>query len=159
MENVAKKHRVDQNIPEGYNPYTRIHFCSNELVNVKYIIDDNGFYPLLIGKGEQPVIWIYAKTGEDQIIPIIEKNVSKNQLVSVENYKGERIIKVNVKTESGKSSMLEIEYGGDRPNVYYLDLRPIGYSIYGDSESLNVGNSVISDSSIQAEAAIGIGNS
>ena len=129
------------NIPDVYKPYETIVFCSNTFKNLSYIIDDNGVIPILIGKGEFPRIWLYARS-ENKPIALVRDNISILPQVKVNFYQVEKRMTIELfDMKDDYIKILEILLNNGIPTLKKLDMRPIGYNIFGDTESLNVGNS------------------
>jgi len=118
--------------PNGYIPFEEINLCSNKLTNVKLIFIVGNIVPLIIGKGDVPLIWLKAFDGR-KWISILEMNKSTHIL--------SRSIVVNdlVTVYAGKSSVIKAKIVDGICKVLLLDLRPLGLNIYGDEKLLTVG--------------------
>ncbi len=154
MERV-KQYLANFKVPSEYIPIGTYNFCSNKITNVKYLIDDHGFKPLLIGSGKTPRIWLYARASENEYVQLIDDNKSL-----VENFE----ITINIENKTiqviaGKNiikSILKLNFK-QVIEVIQLDLRLVGLNIYGDANQLNVGgNKLIKNSMIGAENFIGM---
>lgn len=141
----------DHILPENYTPYKSLNFCSNILIDVRNIFEDDGFYPLLIGKGENnPLVWLFLRTKEKAVITIVEENRPLFNQFNIDLFEKDRILLITVSNNIGKTSVIEINYNSDVPRITHFDLRPLGYSIYGDFQGLNIGTSKYSGNTIQA---------
>ncbi len=135
----ANKKTTIHSLPDSYTAYNTLFFCSNTFINLNQIINDNGFFPLLIGKGEFPRIWLYMKNNNNEPIALVRDNISSLSQVKVNFYQIEKRISVEIFSMNDYIKILDIRLTNNTPNITNLDLRPIGYKIYGDSNSLNIG--------------------
>ena len=146
---MTKENIINHPIPETYKPYSTISFCSNILKNLKYILDDNGLIPILIGEGDFPRIWLYAKK-DNKPIALVKDSVSVLPQVKVNISQKEQKMNIEILNMKNKYvNLLEIILNKDIPMVSQLDLRPIGYRVFGDSNSLTIGNSNYSGNSFE----------
>lgn len=135
--------------PSQFVPYERLTVCNNELVNCKAILNCKGFYPILIGKGFFPQIWIYSKYRKYtpiKNIPLVERSISRvnNLKVDIDLDKKILAIKYLDYNEFSQNVILSMSYTNVNPVVDILDLRPIGYDIHGTSSGLNAGTGLFS---------------
>ena len=134
-----KNHNINHPIPASYTPYEAISFCGNTFKNLKYIIDDNGLIPILIGKGDFPRIWLYAKNN-DNPIALVKDSISVIPQIKVAILQKNKTLKVEIlNSQNSYISILEIDFGDNKVSVNKLDLRPVGYNMFGDTNSLNIG--------------------
>lgn len=143
-------------IPTEYNPFDEIILCGNKLLKVKKIIDDKGFIPILIGenkKTRKPQLWLNAKT-KDGVIQLIDKNRPLINLIELNDYSNENQMDVILNNQGEKHIIIQIENIGEIPSITKLDLRTIGYNIYGDENTLNIGASQMTNNSFQAGTLI-----
>ncbi len=139
--------------PAEYTPFDEIILCSNKLNRVQAIIDDNGFFPILIGENKEnkkPEIWLNTKTKEG-ILKLIDKNTSLINLIEINEHLNEDRIDVILNDQGKKQILLQIENFGILPTITKFDLRPIGYNIHGDEKVLCIGTNEMSNSSFHAE--------
>lgn len=135
--------------PSQFDPYERITVCNNELINCKAILNHKGFYPILIGKGIFPQIWIYSKYRKHTLIrdiPLVEHSVSKVNFLKVDIDSDKHILTIKYLgyNEFGQDVMLSMSYANVNPVIDILDLRSIGYDIHGSSSGLSAGTNVFS---------------
>lgn len=128
-------------IPSDYSPINEISFCGNKFVQVKYFLEDNNFYPILIGQGDTPRIWLFAKATKNDFVTVIEDNVSKLKEVKIDIFQKEKRILITTISNSVSTVIIELYFNNEIPNVTHLDLRPVGYNIYGDETKLMISNS------------------
>lgn len=140
---TAQLETVGFEIPAKYQPLEDLIFCSNRWTNSGFLIEDNGFYPILIGKGDVPKIWLFAKTIDDKVITLIEENTSKVSKVKIYIDSSNKNLLVVSNTGGVFNPLVEIDYSSSLVSVTTLDLRPLGYNVQGDSNSLKVGATVI----------------
>ena len=147
------------NIPAEYIPYESINFCSNILMNVRYLINDKDFYPLLIGKGAIPKVWIFAKDQNNRPTELVNKSISKVALISVNIDDDGGKIAIVMNEKANNTVLLEIDYSSKESIVIErINLQPIGYDITGDGNSLRVGNSNVARNTLQnVQSFIGLG--
>lgn len=150
------KNLINTKIPKNFNAYAQIKICSNIFKNMLTLVDDNGIYPLMIGKDEIPRIWIYTKNNKGQKISIVKDNIAILPMIKVNIYSSEK--KITIFTLR-KDKLLEIDYSEEIPVVNNLDLRPIGYNIYGNKEELHLGvmhlkNSTLGDNEVKASIVL-----
>lgn len=144
-------------IPKEFEPLEEILFCSNSLKNTNFIIDDDGFYPVLLGKGELPKVWIYGHENRNRIIPIIENNQPKLSKIKFDHFPKNKRINISVAGGEEDYTILDLHYN-EIIEVVKIDLRPIGYNIFGNEEHLKVGEVELSNNNISgAKAFIGLG--
>lgn len=135
--------------PSQFVPYERLTVCNNELVNCKAILNHKGFYPILIGKGIFPQIWIYSKYRRyTQIsnIPLVERSISNVNYLKVDIDLDKQLLTIKYLdyNEFSQNVILSMSYANLDPVIDILDLRPIGYDIYGSSSGLNAGTGLFS---------------
>lgn len=146
---------MTDNLPENYTPYDTLLVCSNKISGGAKIASIDGIYPLLIGKGKRPLIWLQAivDSKSRKFEEIITESVSKHPLVNLFDdgssihvkVSGEKILSLRLK----ESNVAE---------VHFLDLRPIGLDIHGNKNSLQVGFASFSNSSMSGGGAlVGVG--
>jgi hypothetical protein len=127
-----------QILPKDYIPTDKIVFCGNKIANYKFLISDNGFYPILIGSGVIPRIWLYTKTDKNEYITLIEDSVSNINQIKIDIHNSER--KIEIKDTYTRTIILMLKYD-DVPNVILLNLNPVGYNIQGDETKIMIGSS------------------
>lgn len=139
MYSAKIKNRI-QVLPESYAPTEDIIFCGNNISNYQFLIEDNGFHPILIGRGEIPRIWLFAKSEYDEIIALIDDSVSVvNQIkVDIQNSKK----RIEIKDIPSGTMVLKLEYN-EVLKINEIDLRTIGYNIFGKESQLMVGDTTI----------------
>lgn len=151
MENQT----INQPLPQEYKQYQTINFCSNTLINLKYLIVDNGFVPILIGSGDFPRVWVYAKK-ENNAIAIVRDSVAALPTVKVNIFSREKKLSIEITLSSNSEStkIIEIDFGIEVPSVNYIDLKPIGYNIFGDRTELNIGGNKLQNNTFEGLQAL-----
>lgn len=149
--------QTSRTMPEDFKNYEELVLSGNILVDVKTIVDDKGFIPLLIRKGEnnQPLIWLKAKS-KDGEIDLVEKNRSLINVIEVNLYKNKKSMDVVLNHNGDKYLLLEIDYKENIPSITNIDLRQLGYDIYGDDDSLTIGSSKMENNTFHTETMIGV---
>lgn len=124
------------NLPTSYRPYEQLTFCSNRLIGGGHLIQIGDKLPLLIGQGEIPQVWLQAPADSsgNQFALLVSASVAAHQAVSVTAEDG--VLRIY----AGGHLVLQVRpIGVQQAEVELLDLRPIGFNIYGDKSSLNAG--------------------
>src|SRR5450759_2902936 len=131
---------INQLLPEEYKPYQNITFCGNTFKNLKYLIDDNGFIPFLIGMGDIPRLWIYTKKELNAVV-VVQDSVAILPVVRVDIFNNEKKLSVELTQVPGVTitKIFEMDFSADIPVVTLIDLRPVGYNVFGDTTILNIG--------------------
>lgn len=144
------------NLPKQFKPYSSLKICSNTLYNGGHLASIGDNLPLIIGKGEIPLIWLQALNDIDNkiFIPIIEKSISKNPNVVIS--KSSQALSISI---LGQQILSLKVINQDSAEVDFLDLRPIGLNLYGDKQTLNIGTNKFSGNSMSGGGVlIGLGN-
>ena len=133
------------NLPVAYQPYGRLTLCSNLLIGGGHLIQIGDILPLLVGKGEIPQIWLQAPTdiAGQTFTQLVIASVAAHPAILL-NFEG-GILSVSA---GGKSILRVRGVGPDEAIVEFLDLRPVGFNIVGDKESLNAGGMKMSRNTI-----------
>ncbi|PRW95998.1 hypothetical protein C7A07_23995 [Pseudomonas fragi] len=141
-------------LPKGYLPYQALTLCSNKLIGGTKVVSVGKVLPLLIGKGAKPQIWIQALQfpKSKKYILLVDASISRHPLVRVEELGSQIVVKVN------GGIVLRVEQtGDDQAVVDELDLRSLGFNVYGGVSELNVGNITFSNSTFnQVGVMVGI---
>lgn len=128
------------NIPKEYEPYEELEFLSNRAKNYRLLIKAGGFSPILIGKGEHPLVWIAQRDQKDpeKWVYVIYANKSFHPEINVKVKKKKVEIELKLKLEQTIMVSLE-EVSSKKAKLLKLDLRPIGLNIYGDESKMMIG--------------------
>jgi hypothetical protein len=140
-----------QVLPEGYAPTDQIDLCSNQISNYKFLIDDNGFVPVLIGKGEIPRVWLFAKQANKQIITLVDDSVSNLAQIKVDIFSSDK--RIEIEDTQNEVSILKLAYD-QKPIITQIDLRTLGYNVFGDASKLMVGNSSLSGNTFDGVSTV-----
>ena len=138
-------------LPKGYSPYQTLTLCSNKLIGGTKVVAVGKVLPLLIGKGAKPQIWIQALEfpKSKKYILLVDASISRHPLVRVEELGTQIVVKVN------GGVVLRVEQtGDDQAVVAELDLRSLGFNVYGGMLELNVGNMSFSNSTFNQVGVI-----
>ncbi len=95
------------------------------------------FSPVLIGKGEFPMIWLYMMVDGNAWVPLVINNSSEHSDVRVEKNPNKNII-ITIKNTVVLSAFKKDD---DYCIVDRMDLRPVGFNFYGDKNGLMMGSS------------------
>ncbi len=131
---------ITQSLPQEYKPYHNITFCGNTFKNLKYLIDDNGFIPFLIGMGDIPRLWIYTKKELNSVV-VVQDSVAILPVIRVDIFNNEKKLSAEVTQVPGAANtkIFEMDFSAEIPVVTLIDLRPVGYNVFGDTTQLNIG--------------------
>jgi hypothetical protein len=132
-------------LPEGYRPYDKLTLCSNVLIGGGHLIQVGELLPLLVGNGEIPKVWLQAPTDPSgkQFIQLVVASVATHPAVVVSVTDG--ILSVS----AGGKKVLQVRgVGPDEAAVELLDLRPVGFNIYGDKNGLSAGGMQMSGNTV-----------
>lgn len=127
-----------------YTPYEKIIIGSNE-ISCKYLININGFYPIIIGKGDVPRIWLYVMS-KGQIITLVDDSKGVYNRIKVVKDEAKKEISV-IFEEMPNSISVILKATYEDEGVLYIkemDLNPIGLSVISDEKELRVGNNSFS---------------
>lgn len=132
-------------LPKSYVPYALLIVCSNSLLDGGHIVSIGDVLPIIIGRGEKPMIWLQALTKPEskEFVTIVEGSISKHPAVKI--YEENNVLKVSV---SGTMVLSVRAIADDSAKVDELDLRPLGLNLHGDSSALIVGTSKFSGNSM-----------
>lgn len=142
-------------LPSSYVPYASLIVCSNSLLGGGHIVSIGDVLPIIIGKGEKPMVWLQALTKPEskEFVTIVEGSISKYPAVKI--YEENFVLKVSI---SGTMVLSVRSTADDSADVDELDLRPLGLNLHGDSSMLMVGASKFSGNSMSGGGIlIGVG--
>ena len=97
------------------------------------MIEISEMIPILVGKGNPPLIWISAKHEKDVAL-IVEASKAKYSSVTAVNIFGGTVV-----MSKGVVLLSARQITEDEAEVTEIDLRPLGMNIYGDKNGLHVG--------------------
>lgn len=150
-------------LPEQYTPYEELVICSNTMVRGLIPFEFEGHFPLLVGKGKIPRIWLSAliNPAERKWLHLIEDNqiigkpFFKENPLQLRISEEERLIVVS----AGEYTLLRVDKRSDTQAVItQLDLRPLGLNIFGKEDGLHVANSHFRQNTFEGvRAMVGIG--
>jgi hypothetical protein len=132
-------------LPEGYHPYGKLTLCSNLLIGGGHLIQVGEVLPLLVGSGEIPKVWLQAPTDPSgkNFIQLVVASVATHPAVLVSIVGG--ILNVS----AGGKRVLQVRgVGPDEAAVELLDLRPVGFNIFGDKDGLSAGGMQMSGNTV-----------
>lgn len=128
-----------KNLPESYKPYDELIICSNKLIDGGFLLLVGEQIPFLAGSGTIPQVWLDAvkAKSDGEFVSVVENSIPKMQSFravgdsnSLEILLGSLpIVKIS------QESSLKIA------KIEKLDLRPLGFAIFGDDSGLTVGES------------------
>jgi hypothetical protein len=133
------------NLPLTYKPYQKLTLCSNRLIGGGHIIQAGNSLPLLIGRGPTPQVWLQAPTDSSgkAFALLVSASVATHPAVSVTMEGGALAV------FAGGQLILRVRQISDQEaEVDELDLRPIGFTIFGDKRSLNAGGMHMSGNTV-----------
>jgi hypothetical protein len=135
----------NNNLPSEYKPLNKLTVCSNTLTGGGNLVSIGGDFPLLIGKGKKPKVWLkaIANSKTNEFVSIVENSISMHSAVKIISNKN--LLQVMI---SGELILSVQAISNNTMIVEKLDLRPIGLNLYGNSSSLKVGSSTYSRNSM-----------
>lgn len=141
-----------EKLPNKYVPYQRVTICSNTLEGGGFLFEVDGKLPLLIGKGTPPLIWLSAMTPDGSKVVVDASTPASKDIVSTNVFGGSIVmLHGNVIISARETSANAVE-------IDQLDMRPLGFSIYGDQKALYVGGNTFSGNHFSGVATMfGIG--
>ncbi len=138
----------DIELPERYSPFPNLAFCSNELVGGKVPISVRNFPVLLVGRGIVPLLWLAAPSepGSKSWTYVVRESQSANPAIRVSVEKEKGVITVYT---SGQEVVKARTITSERAEVSYLDLRPLGLAIEGNTSALRVSGMTLSNNTFR----------
>lgn len=151
------KNKKNNLLPTDYEPFDELILCNNRLVNVKIPFEFKDKIPLLIGKGDVPLVWLSSPSPIDPSIwrELVRANIPIDKRIFIDYKEKERLLKV--KTQF--TTILEVvKHTDSNAEITQIDLKPLGLKIYGDQNSLYFGGNKFSQNNfINLKAAIKVG--
>ena len=127
-----------------FEAYDKIIIGSNE-ISCKYLININGFYPIIIGKGNVPRIWLYVMSKEE-IVALVDDSKGVYNRINVINDEAKKEISV-IFEEAPNSIFVILKASYEDEGVLYIkemDLNPIGLAVVSNEKEMRVGNNRLS---------------
>ena len=128
-------------LPSNYIQYQKLTVCSNLLIGGGFIIVIGNIVPILVGKGDNPLVWLQAPLDKNGkfYVPVVMASVAAHPAVSI--MMDDKGLSVYV----SKTLVLHIiQNEVDSATIDVLDLRPLGFDVYGDSDALKAGGMTLS---------------
>ena len=97
-----------QVLPVDYVPYDKINLCGNSLTKVNYLFADGNYYPILIGKGIIPKIWLYNRHNDGAVSLLVDKSNSYFPQILAYIDPDARFIKIAFVQNAAAINMFEI---------------------------------------------------
>lgn len=132
------------NVTEKFVPYDRIIVGSNE-ISCNYLININGFYPIIIGKGDTPRIWLYVMVNGNRMVLVNDSKEMYNW-IKIRIDKTKKTVSIVLK-ESDKPDLVILFADFENEGVFSINkmnLKPIGLSVISNEKELIVGNNHLS---------------
>jgi hypothetical protein len=84
--------------------------------------------------------WIYTKKDLNQVV-VVQDSVAILPVIRVDIFSKEKKLSVEFIQVSGvvNTKIFEMDFSAEIPIVTLIDLRPVGYNVFGDSTALNIG--------------------
>lgn len=142
----------ETNPPKDYIPFKELILCSNKFIDGLIPISVDGNIPLLIGKGDLPLIWLatQVKVGLKWKYIVVE-NVSLSRHIEIIISKQNRTVFIDFKKDNERRiRILNVtQESDDKAVVNELDLRPIGLNIHGNDKEMLIGTNTLSKNTFQ----------
>ena len=123
--------------------------CSNKLIDGDILLDIEGNTPILLGEGEYPKVWInlplsstndWVNVVSDSSVVDFDKGILKKNLFTLTRSINERFVELKF----AKKKIFHVKYNSENAlEIDFLDLRPIGFNIFGDDKSLTIGGQTL----------------
>lgn len=138
-------------------PYSRIIIGSNE-ISCRYLININGFYPIIIGKGNIPHIWLKTQVKGNEVTLVDDNKESfKGIRVILDESNKQISIIISDKPTSDYVILLASYANEDTFVIKKMDLTPIGLSVVSNENELFVGKNRLTGNMVMwAESFIGL---
>lgn len=132
-------------LPSTYSPYQQLNVCSNRVIGGGHLLQAGKALPLLIGKGPIPQVWLQAPTDPlgKAFAPLVAASVATHPAVLVSTEGGALVVYVG-----GKLVLRVRQVNDQQAEIDELDLRPIGFNIFGNKSSLNAGGMHMSGNTV-----------
>lgn len=130
-------------LPETYIPYQNLNLCSNTIIGGGHLMVVGEIVPLLVGSGETPKIWLQAPTDNTgkSYVPLVVESVATYPSVTVTSDGA------SLSIFAGGTQVLHItQLSRDSAVIDIMDLRPIGFNVFGTATSLQAGGMKFSTS-------------
>lgn len=142
---------TSSSLPKTYIPYQNLSLCSNSIVGGGHLIVVGEVVPLLIGSGETPKVWLQAPTDNTgkSYVPLVVESVAAHPTVTVTSDGS------SLSIYAGGTQVLHIaQRSRESAVVDILDLRPIGFNVFGTASSLHAGGMKFSTSTFSGGGTI-----
>lgn len=141
------KNKNQDNQLEGYERYNEIDICSNRMINMN-IFKYDYIFPLLIGKGERPLIWLSIRKPETFTwVYIIYKNISYSDDIKIDT---SIELTTVIKDIEDKKLIEVIQVSESKVSINAIDLRPFGYNVFCENEKLTIGQYNFSRNTVES---------
>lgn len=132
-------------LPAGYVPYESLTVCSNQILGGGLFMEIGEAVPLLVGSGEeQPQVWLLAPADKSGrfFVQVVAASISLHKAISVSgDPQGLTIM------TSGVTILRVKQLDRGSAVISELDLRPLGFQVFGDARSLKVAGMEMRESS------------
>jgi hypothetical protein len=129
------------NLPTDYTPYQDVSFCSNSILGGGHIFAMGKVLPLLIGIGHLPRVWLQAvASAEDkEFVTIVSDSKAIHPAVNVSAVGNKVVVSAH-----GTAVLIAESSRDNQVVVTEVDFRPLGLSVFGTANSLNLGGMQLS---------------
>ncbi len=116
-------------------PYKMLLVCSNELYDGAQLLSIGSQYPLIVGKGVRPVVWLQGlrQGSSGKLEPVVTRSTSVHPAFRVVTGKDD----ITVFWQNTR--VLHIKSNGEIAEIDVLDLRPLGWQVHGNKRELKIG--------------------
>lgn len=138
-------------LPPEYRPFQRLDICSNSVFGGSYVALVAEVPPILIGTGATPLVWLQARSeaNPEVFTELVSASVSRHPSIRVTLT--ENVLAV----ELGDQPIVVVrQFSFTHAEVERLDLRPIGFHLHGDRDSLIAGSFTLSRSTFRGGLAL-----
>ncbi len=111
-------------------PFSELLFCGSRVFETQKLIECKGIEPIIIGNGIKPRIWLNVFLENGDTFYLVEDSRPKHESVTcnvttsnVEIYVDDHFILKGTKSRA------------DRFHIHHLDLRTLGFHVFGSDDS------------------------
>jgi hypothetical protein len=144
-----------ETLPVKFEPYKIVEIAKNKIIDGIALLTLNNYIPLLIGKGEQPEVWINIPSDSTglQWQPLVRKNRSLHDDVTI------KVSEFSVTVDTPDGTVLEVtSKTKNKAIITKLDLRPFGINMFIDKGVLKVSSTSFSGNTFKgSKVMIGMG--
>lgn len=136
------------NTPKNLKKLDELVICSNTITGGGFAFSVADALPLIVGGGDRPQVWLQARSGNPQnpFVSIVEASISRNPNIQVFEDPRSGVMQINIQN----IPILQVKLSGiNKAIISFLDLRPLGLNIWGNTNELSVAGSKFSKNTVK----------